>query len=287
MPLTWLITGCSSGLGLALARCILEQGHNVIATSRNPGKTPDLVEEITSRQSGRWLMLDVSSPKAEIERIVQQAWTEFGAIDVFVNNAGYSILGVAEEIPEEEAKKQFEVNFWGLIRTTQAILPMMRSRKSGTIINISSIAGIDPLPLCSIYAASKFAVEAWSEALHKELQPLGLRVLIVEPGMFRTNFLSNEASPLVTPSAAYKTGSLQTMFDKFQAAHGTQSGDPAKAAKRIFEVVVGTGMGLGIKSVLRLVLGPDAFSRAVDNIKSRQENLDTVKTIAYSTNLGG
>ncbi|KAI1609472.1 putative short chain oxidoreductase/dehydrogenase [Exophiala viscosa] len=285
MGKTWLITGCSAGFGLSLTRYILAQGHNVIATSRNPSKTPDLVKEITSKPSGRWLSLDVTSPKEKIETVIQEAEKEFGGIDVLVNNAGYSVLGAAEDIPEDKAKAQFEVNFWGAIRTTQAILPQMRSRKSGTIVNISSIAGLDAQPTCAIYAASKFALEAWSESLSREVGSLGLRVLIVEPGAFRTNFLTKDAAPKIPPSEAYQTGVVQTIMDRFDTMNGAQIGDPDKAAKTIFEVVLGTGVGEGKTDLLRLPLGPDCYARATDSNKRRRENLEAMQEIALSTNL--
>ena len=152
MALTWFITRSSSGFGLALVRYVLIQGHNVIAISRNPSKMPGLVKEVTSKLAGHWLALDVTCPKVEVEEAIQEGWKQFNSIDVLVNNAGYSILGAAEEIPEAEARKQFEVNFWGLIRTTQAVLPLMRSRQSSTIVNITSVAGLDALPTCAVYA---------------------------------------------------------------------------------------------------------------------------------------
>lgn len=285
MAPTWLITGSSSGFGLEIARFVLKQGHNVIATSRNPNKTPDFVKEITSHPNGRWLALDVTSSKAEIEKVIQEGRKQFGSIDVLVNNAGYSILGAAEDIPEEGARQQFEVNFWGLVRTTQATLPLMRAQKSGTIVNITSIAGLNAQPTCAVYAASKFAVEGWSESLSKEVGPLGLRVLIVEPGAFRTRFLTKESAPVVAASEPYKSGPVQAVLDRFQDMDGAQIGDPVKAAQRIFEVVNGVGMGEDKKDILRLLLGPDCFTRAAESVKTRQENFEAVKEIAHSTNI--
>jgi len=285
MAPTWLVTGSSSGLGLALVRYCLAQGHNVIATSRNPSKTPELVEEITSKPNGRWLALDVTWPKPKIENVIYEAWTLFDGIDVLVNNAGYSILGAAEEIPEPAAKLQFEVNFWGAIRCTQSVLPSMRSRKSGTIVNISSIAGVDALPTCAIYAGSKFALEAWSESLAKEIQPLGLRVLIVEPGAFRTNFLTDDANPKIDPGEAYQHGPVQAVLDKMQTMNGAQIGDPVKASKLIVEFVLGVGQGEDKTNMLRLPLGPDCYARALENNRVRRENLEAIKEVTLSTNL--
>ncbi len=285
MAKTWLITGSSSGLGLALARYALAQGHNVIATSRNPAKTPDAVKEFRSRPNGRWIALDVTWAKPEIEKVIGEAWNEFeGGIYVLVNNAGYSVLGAAEEIPEEAAKKQFEVNFWGMVRTSQAVLPRMRARGSGTIVNVSSIAGVDALPTCAIYAASKFGMEAWSESLAKEVGPLGLRVLVVEPGAFRTNFLTDDAAPIIPPGEAYRgSNPVQAVLDRMRAMNGVQIGDPEKASKAIVEFVLGVGQGQGKTHLLRLLLGPDAYARAVENNRARREALEAIKEVANST----
>ena len=275
MVLTWLITGSSSGLGLAFAREILAQGHNLIATSRNPDKDSKLVEEVQSNAQGRWRTMDVSWPRQQIERVTREAWEDFDGIDVLINNAGYSILGAAEDIPEDKAKAQFETNFWGLIRVTQAILPLMRSRKTGTIVNISSAAGIDPLPTCAVYAGSKFALEGWSEPLSREIEPLGLRVLVVQPGGFRTNFLAKESTPLVLPTSDdYKTGPVQAGMEHFDRLYRTQRGDPMKAAQRIFEIVTdGLKESQEKDHFLRIPLGPDCYARARQKLEKRQQEL--------------
>jgi NAD(P)-dependent dehydrogenase (short-subunit alcohol dehydrogenase family) len=287
MPPTWLITGSSSGFGLALTRYALMQGHNVIATSRNPSKSPDLVREITSHDTGRWLTLDVTWSRPAIEIFLQRSWNEFdGGIDYLVNNAGYSLLGAAEDIPEEGAKQQFEVNFWGALRITQAILPLMRSAGKGWIINISSVAGIDPLPTCAIYSASKFALEAWSESLSKEVRSLGIRVLIVEPGGFRTNFFSKKALQIVSPSQAYEGEDhpVRKTLGKFGNVNAERLGDPMAAAKAIFEVVVGVGLGEGLSDgVLRLPLGSDCYERAVKSHESRWRELALLEQVALNT----
>lgn len=146
---TWFITGCSSGFGWALAKLALSQGHNVIATSRNPQKTPDLVKEVQASPRGRWLTLDMCASTDVIKRVVHDAEAAFGGIDVVVNNAGYSLLGAWENISEEDAKKEFETNVWGPQKVMKAVIPGMRDRHSGTIVNITSIAGIDPKICCS------------------------------------------------------------------------------------------------------------------------------------------
>jgi NAD(P)-dependent dehydrogenase (short-subunit alcohol dehydrogenase family) len=285
MAPTWLITGSSSGFGLALVRYCLSQGHNVIATSRNPGGTPDLVQEVISHPNGRWRALDVTAPRNEIDRALEEAWQDFEGIDYLVNNAGYSILGAAEDIPEDGARTQFEVNFWGAVRTSQSLLPRMRARRSGTIINISSVAGVDPLPTCAIYAASKFALEAWSESLAAEIKPLGMRVLVIEPGAFKTNFFSGTAMQFVPPSAEYSDDSnpVSKTLAKFKAIDPSKFPDPSKAAQKIFEVAVGVGAGKSmLDSFLRVPLGVDCYERVLETQKRRQKNLDVIKTLALS-----
>lgn len=286
MAPTWIITGSSSGFGLALVRYALSHGHNVIATSRNPERTPELVEEVTSQANGRWIPLDVTASKAEIDVRIHDAWMEFDGIDYLVNNAGYSILGAAEDIPEERAKAQFEVNFWGAIRTSQAVLPLMRTRKTGTIINISSVAGVDSLPTCAIYSSSKAALEAWSESLSEEVRPLGLRVLVIQPGGFRTNFFSDKAMQFVPAKPPYSDGQspVQKTLDKFASIDGANFPEPINAAQRIFETVVGVGLGGKLPDdVLRLPLGLDCYTRVTKSLTARREELETVKEVALST----
>jgi NAD(P)-dependent dehydrogenase (short-subunit alcohol dehydrogenase family) len=158
-PKTFLVTGSSSGLGLSFVRYVLSQGHNVIATSRNPSRTPDLVDEIEKSPKGRWLKLDVTAPQATITDTIQSAAKLFGPIDVLVNNAGYSVMGAIEDMDEEKARVQFDTNYWGAMRCIKAVLPSMRGRKSGVIVNVSSIGGLQALATSGVYGASKFALE--------------------------------------------------------------------------------------------------------------------------------
>ena len=164
---TWLITGCSSGFGYEIALAALRAGHNVIATSRNPSKTSDAVSAVTSEPNGKWLALDVTAPQESINKTIAEAEFLFGAIDILVNNAGYSVIGPAEEIPEDVARKQYETNYWGPLKTIRAVLPSMRKRKSGTIVNVSSVAGMTALPTAAFYAGSKWALEGmWDFLCH-------------------------------------------------------------------------------------------------------------------------
>jgi NAD(P)-dependent dehydrogenase (short-subunit alcohol dehydrogenase family) len=152
----WFITGCSSGFGTGLALTALNMGHRVIASSRNPSRTPDLVSQVQSL-GGYWLTLDVTSPNAS--DVVKEALKIYGHIDYFVNNAGYGLLGAIEDFSEEEYRHQMEVNFFAPLKLIQTVLPSMRERRSGTIVNISSTSGQDGIPACGLYSASKFALE--------------------------------------------------------------------------------------------------------------------------------
>jgi NAD(P)-dependent dehydrogenase (short-subunit alcohol dehydrogenase family) len=161
-PQTWFITGSSSGIGLALTRHILAAGHNVIATSRTPSRTPSVVEEIATHPTnrGRWLQLDVTSAQTIIETTIAEAWELFqGGVDVVVNNAAFAVLGAIEDIGEELIEKQFATNVFGVAKICRAVVPLMRKNGKGCIVNVSSALGLSTWPSCGVYGASKFAVE--------------------------------------------------------------------------------------------------------------------------------
>jgi short-subunit dehydrogenase len=158
--LTWLVTGSSNGIGLALVRYLLTTGDNVIATSRNPTRTPELVKEIESKPNGKWIALDISWSQESITEAIGVADALFeGGISAIVNNAGFAVAGAIEDIPEEDAKAEFDTNVWGTLRVCKAILPRMRQRGSGTIVQISSVLGLAVFPALGMYSASKFALE--------------------------------------------------------------------------------------------------------------------------------
>lgn len=160
-PRTWLITGSSNGLGLSLTRYVLKAGDNVIATSRNPAKTPELVQEVESQPNGKWAQLDINWSQGQIQAAIESAEALFdGGIDVVVNNAAYSLLGAVEDVPEEQARAQFDTNFWGTVRVCNEVLPHMRQRGRGTIANVSSLLGLTTWPGMGFYSASKFALES-------------------------------------------------------------------------------------------------------------------------------
>ncbi|KAL1874188.1 hypothetical protein Plec18167_006125 [Paecilomyces lecythidis] len=277
----WLITGASSGFGTVLAEKALRLGYKVIATARNPAKAAQEHPEIEAL-GGQWLQLDVNS--AETKQKVEAAIKEAGRIDVVVNNAGYSILGSVEDMSEEEIHNQFNTNVYGPMRVIKATLPYLRSQRSGTIVNISSIAGITGRPSSALYASSKHALEGFSEALQAEVAPFNIRVLLVEPGGFRTNFLSAFVTPAAGLTKDYEGTVLEDVLKTFQTSSGKQPGDPVKAADRIIDVINGTGMGADKEHLLRLPLGPDCLARARAKIAELTKNLDETEEIAKSTN---
>ncbi|GFF34871.1 uncharacterized oxidoreductase C162.03 [Aspergillus udagawae] len=281
-PQTWLITGASSGFGAILAEAVLKAGHRVVATARNPVKAAQTYPQIESL-GGTWLQLDVTRP--DTKETVEEAIRKQGRIDVVINNAGYALLGSVEDMSEEEIHQQINTNVYGPMRVIKAALPFMRAQKSGTIVNISSIAGLQAQPTCSLYAASKFALEGFSESLSKEVAPFNIRVLIVEPGAFRTNFLSAYTTPAAGLNPAYEGTTIDQVLQVFQSSNGKQPGDPVKAVERIIDVVQGTGIGAGKTGYLRLPLGRDCIARAKGKLEEVRKNLDEMEAIACSTDL--
>ncbi|KAI1337959.1 NAD(P)-binding protein [Xylariaceae sp. FL0016] len=282
--LTWLVTGSSNGIGLALVRYILSTGDNVIATSRNPARTPELVKEIESHQNGKWFRLDVSWSQEKITEAIGVADTLFeGGITTIVNNAGSTVVGAIEDISEEIAKAAFDTNVWGAIRVCKAILTHMRQRGSGTMVQISSGLGLAVLPGLGMYCATKFALEALSEAIAQETSPFGIRTLIVEPGKFRTNILASGAMTVAEASEPYRAPHVAAaVIQGEHEVHGKQQGDPEKAAKIIHDAVSGRDPSLA--NVVRLPLGQDTWMGATAHLNQVREDFEVCKEVAFSTN---
>ena len=230
---TWLITGCSTGLGRALAEAVIAEGHNAVVTARDVDKVADLAADEADRVLP--LPLDVTET-AQMRNAVRNAEEKFGGVDVLVNNAGYGYRAAVEEGDDSDIRALFEAQFFGAVAMIKAVLPGMRARRSGAIVNISTI-GVQIMPAGSgYYAASKAALEAMSGALYGELKPLGISVTVVEPGAFRTDFAGRSLtqSTTVIDDYADTAGKRRKEHD---TAHGTQPGDPAKAAKAIIAAV--------------------------------------------------
>ncbi len=242
---TALITGCSSGFGLLTALHLARRGHRVVATMRDPARDAGLAR--TTRAEGlpvAILPLDVCDG-AQVSATVARAEAEHGPLDVLVNNAGIELRSSIEDADEADIRRQFDTNVFGTVRMIQAVLPRMRARRAGTIVNVSSIAGLVSRPYGGYYAASKHALEAISEALHYEVAPFGIRVVVVEPGQYGTRLLDNAyLGRRFTPASPYWDRSAQFDQRVKRLAPGGERGDPDEVARLICDVAVGERAGL-------------------------------------------
>ncbi|KAK8099898.1 NAD(P)-binding protein [Apiospora kogelbergensis] len=239
-PLTWLITGCSSGFGLALARLVRSQGHRVIATSRNPAKTPELVAEFSAEGHHRWETLDVDAPDcgALIARLEEQEGVQ---VDVLVNNAGWALYGVAEHFSEDEVRRQFETLLFAPFRLTRAAMPYMRARKFGIVVNVSSASGLAAIPSMSIYGGAKAALDAVMRTFALEVKDFNVRMLNVNPGTFDTGMLHQLQYQAATPDPAYAATNTGKMLAFMQSGEGEARGDMHKGVRAMYDVVMGAG----------------------------------------------
>ena len=228
----WFVTGCSTGFGRELAKLVLDEGLRCVITARDVAKVQDLVQG--HEDNALILPLDVTKPD-QVRDAVKQAEDRFGRIDVLVNNAGYGYSAAIEEGEDAEVRAMFETNFFGLTDMIKAVLPGMRDRKSGHILNVSSIGGLTSFPGTGYYCATKFAVEGLSESLYKELAPLGIRVTIIEPGPFRTDWAgrSHKKSANEIPDYQQTAGAR---YQQMAGYSGKQPGDPARAAGAMLAV---------------------------------------------------
>jgi NAD(P)-dependent dehydrogenase (short-subunit alcohol dehydrogenase family) len=233
MPRTWFVTGCSSGLGRALCERLLETGHRVVATARDLAKIADLQERFADRAV--LLKLDITD-NTSIAAAMNAVRSLEGGVDVLVNNAGYGLVGALEEIDEQTVRDAFDANVYGAYRLIRAFLPHMRTRQSGHILNVSSMAGFVGGPGFCFYSATKFALEGMSEALAKEVAPFGIKVTLVEPGPFRTDFRS-EKSLRSAPAMEVYADTVGRFRKMLADTDGKQPGDPRKAADAMIAAV--------------------------------------------------
>ena len=266
----WLITGASSGLGKALAEATIKSGDFAVASFRQQTQVNSFNEE--HGDSAKAILLDVTDLEG-IDKAVSQIQEELGRIDVLVNNAGIGFVGAIEEATIEDVRQVFETNFFGVLKLTQAVLPIMRTQKSGHVVQISSHAGVKATSGFGIYNASKFALEGFSEALAQEITPLGLKLTLVEPGPFRTNFAggSLHMAEKTIDDYAETAGAFKS---KLQSVHGKQEGDPVKAAEIIVDYVNGDN------DTLRLPLGTIPIKTIGMKISSLTSDLETNKALA-------
>ena len=267
---TWLITGCSTGLGRALAEAVLAAGHDAVVTAREESKVADLAGEHALTAA-----LDVTVPE-QVTDVVRRAEERFGGIDVLVNNAGYGYRAAVEEGDDADVRALFDANFFGAVAMVKAVLPGMRARRSGAIVNISSI-GAQVKPVGSgYYAAAKAALEGMTGSLRGELAPLGISVTAVEPGGFRTDFAGRSLTQARTPIADYAetAGRRRKEVD---TAHGTQPGDPAKAATAIITAVESA------EPPAMLLLGTDALTSYREVLRAQLAEADAWAELTTST----
>jgi NAD(P)-dependent dehydrogenase (short-subunit alcohol dehydrogenase family) len=277
----WFISGANTGFGLELTLKALLEGDKVIAAVRNPAKVPDSLKT----PSVSVLAFDLSWDQDKINSAINTAYKAFGRIDVVVNNAAYAYMGAIEESTDEEAKTQFDINVFGVLRVIRAALPYLREQKSGTIVNLSSIGGIHSYPSNGLYCSTKFAIEGITQALAAEVAPFGIRAMIVEPGYFRTSFLAavTGGENIAKPIAAYDGTIAHEAAANFEKFNGRQLGNPKLGAERIWEVVSGEGLAKGKKQLLRLPLGSDTGAQLRDSARELIETANEYEEIWKST----
>jgi NAD(P)-dependent dehydrogenase (short-subunit alcohol dehydrogenase family) len=255
----WLITGCSTGFGRELAKHVLELGYRAVVTARNP----DGVKDLAGKGEALILKLDVTD-QGQIDAAIKAAEEKFGCIDVLVNNAGIGYFAAVEEGEDEQVRRMFEINVFGLSRMIRAALPGMRKHRSGFIVNLSSIGGLRGFPALGYYNATKFAVEGLSEALWQEVEPMGIKVLLVEPSGFRTDWAGRSAneSKVQIDDYAKTAGEWRS---EIRADSGQQPGDPVRAAQAIVKAVESP------HPPHRLLLGNNAYDSAMSKLDELRE----------------
>lgn len=269
----WLITGVSGGLGRALAKEAAMQGDIVYGTLRKPEQISAFNELVPGKTFG--IQLDVNN-HGQIKSVVEQIITQSGRIDVLVNNAGYGLFGAIEELSMEEARMQMETNFFAVLAMTQAVLPILRKQRSGHILQISSMSGLRANSGTGLYNASKFALEGMSEALALELQPLNIRLTLVEPGPFRTDWAGTSSVSAKNKIEDYELSS-GARLRLLQSTSGKQPGDPAKAAKAILIAVNSE------HPPLRLLLGKVALDAVRDKFRTVEEEFSKWEDVSLNT----
>jgi NAD(P)-dependent dehydrogenase (short-subunit alcohol dehydrogenase family) len=264
----WFITGCSSGFGLELSKQAIERGYRTVVTARDLAKLPDRV----ASEHVLVLKLDVTQPD-QVAAAVKAAEARFGGIDVLVNNAGIGYFAAIEEGDDAEVRKMFDVNVFGLTSMVQAVLPDMRQRRRGCIVNLSSLAGLRGMPALGQYNATKFAVEGLSEALRREVEPLGIQVMVVNPSGFRTDWAGRSANESEHPIEHYQETAGKVRL-AVRASSGKQPGDPVRAVQAIVEAVASD------KPPHHLLLGNDAFEGAMAKLDELRQEFTTGEAVA-------
>lgn len=268
----WFITGCSTGFGRELAKLVLNKGWNAVITARNTDQVKDIADGYDD--TALVLSLDVTD-KTQVADAIGKAQDAFGKIDVLVNNAGYGYFTSIEEGEEDKIRAQFETNFFGLVNVIQAVLPKMREQKSGHIINFSSIGGLRSFTSTGFYHATKFAVEGLSESLSLELEPLGIKVLLVEPGPFRTDWAGRSTSRTPVQISDYEA-TVGKRMEASQKGSGKQQGDPVRGCEAIIDAVEAK------EHHLRLLLGEPAYKMALEKLDMMKADFEANKELTLS-----
>jgi NAD(P)-dependent dehydrogenase (short-subunit alcohol dehydrogenase family) len=269
----WLVTGCSTGFGRVFVKHIASKGEHVIGTVRKPEQIKEL--ESINQELVRGCLLDVTNQE-QVSACAAMIEKEYGRLDVLVNNAGYGTLGPIEETSEDEINRQFDVNVFGAVRMIKVALPFMRKQRSGHILNITSIAGLNGFPGVGIYNGSKFALEGIGEALAKEVQHLGIKVTNIEPGPFRTDWAGRSATYNESSIDDYKETAEKNM-NAIREVSGNQIGDPVKAVNAMYEVTLLTD------PPVHLPLGGPAYKRVHIRLGEFKEEVDTFEYLGKPT----
>jgi NAD(P)-dependent dehydrogenase (short-subunit alcohol dehydrogenase family) len=277
MAKTWFITGASRGLGVEFAKAALRVGDNVVATGRNVN---DVRTNIGADSAQLLTLAQDVTDIAQTQQAVAAAVERFGAIDALINNAGYGHLGFFEEAAPEDIQAQYATNVFGLFNVTRAVLPAMRSQRRGRIFNLSSLAGVRGSEFASLYCSSKFAIEGFSESLAREVAPFGIFVTIVEPGPFRTDFLSRQSLRFGATHIADYDGRRDKVRAAFEDRSGQQPGDPAKLAEAVIRLASEPN------PPLRFLGGAFAFETASAKIAQMKSDFDTWKEVTLSLDYG-
>ncbi|MBW4473132.1 MAG: SDR family NAD(P)-dependent oxidoreductase [Stenomitos rutilans HA7619-LM2] len=276
-PKVWFITGSSTGFGRSLTEAVLKHGDRVVATARKPEQLDSLIHQYPT--TAKVVRLDVTKPQ-DVREAIKAAIDAFGRIDVVVNNAGFASVGAIEEVSDDTVRRQFETNLFGALDVTRAVLPTLRQQRSGHILNISSVGGLVSFGSLGIYCATKFALEGISEALAKEVAPLGIKVTIVEPGAFRTE-INGQGLVIADTRLDDYADSTGGILQWLESMDGKQPGDPDKAATAMIQVVESDN------PPLRLALGADAVDTIAAKLESVKAELDAWKQVSLDTAFEG
>lgn len=265
MSKVWFITGCSTGFGRELAKEVLASGYRAAVAARNTDDVKDITDAYP--ETAIAVKLDVTQPE-QITAAVTQIQEKFKQIDVLVNNAGIGYFGAIEESEEDEVRRMFEINFFGLANVTKAVLPTLRKQRSGHVLNVASIGGLVGFPAVGFYNATKFAVDGYSESLSKELAPLGIKVTVIAPSGFRTDWAGRSANNSKIVIDDYKE-TAEANKNSIRGYSGNQPGDPVRAAKAMIKAVEAEN------PPLRLLLGEAALKGARNKIELLKKDFDT------------